>query len=79
MGVAIADYDDDGRMDVFVANDKTPNFLYHNEGRGQFKEAALEAGFADRALSFLGDDWIPVALAVCAILGGAVLLRRFLR
>ena len=44
MGVAIADYDNDGRMDVFVANDKTPNFLYHNEGRGQFKEAALEAG-----------------------------------
>lgn len=44
MGVAIADYDNDGRMDIFVANDKRPNFLYHNEGGGQFKEAALEAG-----------------------------------
>jgi len=41
--------------------------------------AVPEASFADRALSFLGDDWIPVAFAVCAILGGAVLLRRFLR
>ncbi len=44
MGVAIADYDNDGRMDIFVANDKTPNFLYHNEGGGRFKEIALEAG-----------------------------------
>ncbi len=44
MGVAIADYDNDGRMDIFVANDKTPNFLYHNEGNGAFKEVALRAG-----------------------------------
>jgi hypothetical protein len=44
MGVAIADYDGDGRIDIFVANDKTPNFLYHNEGGGVFKELALEAG-----------------------------------
>jgi enediyne biosynthesis protein E4 len=44
MGVAIADYDDDGWMDVFVTNDRMPNFLYHNEGRGVFKEVALRAG-----------------------------------
>lgn len=44
MGVAIADYDHDGRMDIFVANDKTPNFLYHNEGGGVLKEVALPAG-----------------------------------
>lgn len=44
MGVAIADFDDDGRMDIFVANDKTPNFLFHNEGGGSFKEVALPAG-----------------------------------
>src|SRR5262249_37303385 len=44
MGVAIADYDDDGRMDIFVANDKMPNFLYHNLGGGQFKEVAAVAG-----------------------------------
>jgi hypothetical protein len=44
MGVAIADYDNDGRMDIFVSNDKMPNFLYHNEGQGVFKEVAMEAG-----------------------------------
>jgi hypothetical protein len=44
MGIAIADYDNDGRMDIFVANDKTPNFLYRNEGQGIFKEVAMQAG-----------------------------------
>lgn len=44
MGVTIADYDNDGRMDIFVANDKVPNFLYHNLGGGQFKEVAAVAG-----------------------------------
>jgi enediyne biosynthesis protein E4 len=44
MGVTIADYDDDGWMDIFVTNDKTPNFLYHNEHNGAFKEVALQAG-----------------------------------
>jgi enediyne biosynthesis protein E4 len=44
MGVAMADYDNDGRMDIFVTNDKMPNFLYHNEGGGAFKEVALPAG-----------------------------------
>lgn len=44
MGVAIADYDDDGFMDIFVTNDKMPNFLYHNEGNGTFTEVAMEMG-----------------------------------
>jgi hypothetical protein len=44
MGVAIADYNGDGRMDIFVTNDKMPNFLYRNEGGGVFKEVAMEAG-----------------------------------
>ncbi len=44
MGVAIADYDNDGRMDIFVTNDKMPNFLFHNEGGGVLREVALQAG-----------------------------------
>jgi hypothetical protein len=46
LGVAIADYDDDGLVDVFVANDAVPNFLFHNEGKGRFTETALGAGVA---------------------------------
>jgi len=44
LGVVVGDYDDDGWPDIFVANDTTPNFLYHNEGGGVFKEVALVSG-----------------------------------
>jgi len=44
LGVAVADYDDDMWPDVFVANDSTPNFLFHNQGDGRFTERALVAG-----------------------------------
>jgi hypothetical protein len=46
LGVVAADFDDDGRVDVFVANDSTPNFLFHNLGRGRFEERALVLGVA---------------------------------
>jgi hypothetical protein len=44
LGVVMGDYDDDGWLDVFVANDTTPNFLLHNTGSGRFDEVALPAG-----------------------------------
>jgi enediyne biosynthesis protein E4 len=40
------DFDQDGRIDLFVANDGQPNYLYHNEGSGHFKELAYSAGVA---------------------------------
>jgi len=46
LGVVFADYDNDGRVDLFVANDLTRNFLYHNEGKGTFREVGLPAGVA---------------------------------
>ena len=46
LGVAVGDYDDDGRPDVFVANDSVPNFLFHNEGGRRFSEIGLLAGVA---------------------------------
>ena len=46
MGIAIADFDDNGWMDVFVANDTEPNFLYLNQGDGTFTEASWSWGIA---------------------------------
>jgi enediyne biosynthesis protein E4 len=46
MSAVFSDYDGDGRMDIFVANDSTPNLLFHNEGDGTFSEQALMAGVA---------------------------------
>jgi hypothetical protein len=46
LGVAWFDYDKDGWPDLFVANDSTPNFLYHNQKDGTFKEVAFPAGVA---------------------------------
>src|SRR5438067_10946065 len=46
MGIALADYDRDGRTDVFVANDSMPEFLYHNKGVGTFEEVGLISGVA---------------------------------
>ena len=44
LGVAFADYDNDGNPDVFVANDSSQCFLFHNNGHGGFDEAGLESG-----------------------------------
>jgi len=58
LGVAFADYDDDGFPDVFVANDGMQQFLFHNNGNGTFTERGLEAGAAlsedGRRLSGMG-------------------------
>jgi hypothetical protein len=49
LGVAFADYDGDGRIDVYVANESVPAFLLRNEGGGRFRDAALAAGVAYNA------------------------------
>jgi hypothetical protein len=46
MGVTACDIDDDGREDVFVANDGMENYLYRNRGNGTFEEIALRTGTA---------------------------------
>jgi hypothetical protein len=48
MGVGVADYDLDGRTDLFIANDKLFNSLFHNRGGGKFEEVAFDANVALR-------------------------------
>jgi hypothetical protein len=64
MGVAIGDYDRDGFVDVFVANDNSPNMLFHNLGGKRFEEVAtaMMVAFAEngRAISGMGADFRDV-------------------
>lgn len=46
MGVGLADFDLDGWMDIFVANDKVYNSYFHNKGGGKFEERSFSAGIA---------------------------------
>jgi len=56
LGVAFADYDHDGHVDVYVANDSVQSFLYHNEGNGSFTELGLllGVGFNEDGKTFAG-------------------------
>jgi enediyne biosynthesis protein E4 len=46
LGIAVADYDHDGKIDLFVANDSMVEFLYHNMGNGQFEDVGMAAQVA---------------------------------
>ncbi len=48
-GVVAADINNDGWMDLFVSNDKLPNFLFANRGKGKFEETGAFAGVAYNA------------------------------
>ena len=59
-GVVATDYDDDGWVDLYVANDTVPNFLYRNLGDGRFESVGLASGVAlnaeGRAQAGMGVD-----------------------
>lgn len=61
MSVSFADYDGDGFLDAFVANDTTPAFLFHNLGGKKFAEVGVAAGVAyapdGTALSGMGSEF----------------------
>jgi hypothetical protein len=46
LGVAVFDFDDDGHLDLAVANDTQPNNLYRNDGKGKFTDVGVLAGIA---------------------------------
>jgi len=60
MGIGMADYDQDGLMDFFIANDKMNNSLFHNKGGTRFEEIAFKSGVAltedGKFLSGMGVD-----------------------
>ena len=60
LGVVFGDYDNDGWSDIYVANDSTPSFLFHNKGAGVFEEVGLRAGVAvgtsGKPLAGMGTD-----------------------
>jgi hypothetical protein len=72
MGIGIADFNRDGWLDVFIANDTVQNFLYLNQGNGTFDEVSLLYGVAYNAEAarvsgmgadvrdFNNDGWIDI-------------------
>ena len=61
LGVVPTDYDNDGDMDIYVANDKVMNFMFINDGTGTFTEDALFSGVGfnenGQAEAGMGVDW----------------------
>jgi hypothetical protein len=72
MGIAIADFNDDGLMDVFVANDTEANYLFVNQGQGRFVEqswpwacayndqGATVSSMGADAKDFDNDGWVDL-------------------
>src|SRR5262249_23538438 len=64
LGVAIADYDGDGWIDIAVANDQLPGDLFHNKGHGYFENVGLASGTAydvsGSAHAGMGIDWADI-------------------
>jgi hypothetical protein len=56
-GSAWGDYDDDGRLDLFVSNMGQPCRLYHNQGDGRFRDVADEVGVTGADVSFACWFW----------------------
>jgi hypothetical protein len=55
MGLAIGDYDNDGRVDFHITNfSDDSNVLYHNDGEGNFTDVTFQAGLGEESIPFLG-------------------------
>jgi len=61
LGAVFADINNDGRPDLLVGNDSTPNYLYLNRGNGTFEDASYASGFA---VNGVGQEVASMGLAV---------------
>jgi len=62
LGVVWSDFNDDGRPDLFVADDSTPNYLYRNNGSGRFTDVSYISG---TAVSSDGGEMAGMGVAIC--------------
>ncbi len=61
LGTVFADVNNDGKPDLLVGNDSTPNYLYLNKGDGTFQDASYDSGFA---VNGVGQETASMGLAV---------------
>jgi hypothetical protein len=61
LGVAWCDFNEDGLIDLYVANDQGPNYLYKNNGNGTFTDVGMESG---TALSEDGKEQASMGVAI---------------
>ncbi|HWZ81027.1 MAG TPA: CRTAC1 family protein [Terriglobales bacterium] len=62
LGMAWSDFNDDGRPDLFIADDSTPSYLYRNDGNGKFTDVSYISG---TAVSSDGGETAGMGVAVC--------------
>ena len=74
MGTDLGDYDNDGRLDLFIADfQNAPNHLWHNEGKGFFLDVTVPSGIGEPSYNYLGfgagfmdydnDGWLDIFVA----------------
>jgi enediyne biosynthesis protein E4 len=61
LGAVFADVNNDGKLDLIVGNDSTPNYLYLNRGNGTFEDVSYDSGFA---VNGVGQETASMGLAV---------------
>jgi hypothetical protein len=61
LGAVFADVNNDGKPDLIVGNDSTPNYLYLNKGNGTFEDASYDSGFA---VNGVGQETASMGIAV---------------